>query len=147
MGAAKRRAIARKTMAACLGCREARERVALTTILQAPVDEAAEAAAAHTCTKDPGPQPPVELASLSCIVTRRLRDVVQERFDRVPRELFPTMSSFLERLLVAGIAVFDQSIAQAEAQAKAQLSDVKGTPPADPAELIRRIEAAKEGAE
>lgn len=84
---------------------------------------------------------PQQLVSLTCLCTKQLKEEVLKRFELTSRETLPTLSSFLERLLLAGVASFDR--AQAEQEARGSL--VKLADGTDLAEVARRLEAAKRG--
>lgn len=84
---------------------------------------------------------PQKLVTISVVCTKVLEAEVLKRFELTSRETLPTLSSFCERLLIAGIASFDR--AQAEQEAKGSL--VKLADGTDLAEVARRLQAAKRG--
>lgn len=85
---------------------------------------------------------PQHLTVLSAVCTKVLEAEVLKRFELTRRETLPTLSSFLERLIIAGIASFDRAKAQQEE--KDSLVKVAGV--SDLAEVTRRLQAAKAGA-
>lgn len=103
--------------------------------------------------KQPAHNPsPQDLVVLSCIATKRLEGEVLKRYELVNPETVPTLSAFIERLILAGIASFDR--AQAEQEAAGSLVQIappgavpKGMTPEKMAEVSRRLQALKDGAQ
>lgn len=82
---------------------------------------------------------PQDLTVLSAMVTKKLGAEVLKRFELVDRKKVPTMSAFLERLILAGITSFDKT----QEQKDEAESLIKVAGPQEMAEVSRRLQAAR----
>jgi len=83
---------------------------------------------------------PQDLVEITCLGTKALHAELEKRYALINQEVLPTFSTFLERVLLAGIASFDKAQAQQEAQG----SLIKLADGTDLAEVSRRLQALKE---
>ena len=83
--------------------------------------------------------PKQKLISLSGFITKKLDDVISQRYTKVNPATCPTRWAFIERVLIAGIASFDEEEKrQMKAESMVQLAGSE-----EMSQIAARLQAAK----